>query len=581
MEEIRLVIWDLDGVYWPGTLAEGTARPQMSAAQTVRALNRRGIMNAICSKNDPDPVARVLDAQDMAAEFIFADIGFGPKGARVADIIAVAQLRPASVLFIDDEPANLAEAVRAVPGLNVAGPDLVAHLLDNPRLRGKPDAALTRLAAYRLLEARRTARVGSSADHETFLRESGITVRLIMDVEAHLERAIELINRTNQLNFTKKRLPEDPARGAEALRDLLARYDVFAGLVEVRDHYGDYGLSGFFVLRGGVGSAVLEHFCFSCRLLDMGIERWLYERLGRPAIEGAGPVAGSLTGPMPDWISEQDGPVGGAVGPLIDRLVLRGGCDLAAMSHYLRGLTREMAHEFNTIRAGRQFRIDHAAFLPLALTPPDAASRAMLAQIGYQESDWTSALSTPPLPREVWLFSFWTDSYVQLYQHGGLAMPFLLEDSPHADQDVTALSPAMAAPFLRQPENHAAWDALCTYWRAVGAITPEAFRAYLAPLLAAGQGRAVMIFMLAPEVWRNRPDQPLIPFPRARALNDVLRDLARGHEDVWLIDMLDFAPPGWHGPETAHFNRATYAAVAAHIGQRIAARFGVAALAGG
>ncbi|WP_297442517.1 hypothetical protein [Acidocella sp.] len=570
MEEIRLVIWDLDGVYWPGVLAEGTAQTDASAAEIVRALNRRGIINAICSKNEHEPVWAVLAGQGMAGAFVFADIGFGAKGARVAEIIEAAQLRPACVLLIDDEPANLAEAERVVPGLNVAGPELVAHLLANPRLRGRADEGLTRLAQYKLLEGRRVARGGARGEDAAFLRESGICVRLVSDVEAHLPRAVELINRTNQLNFTKRRLPEVDAEAA--LRAELAGFDMFAGLIEVRDRYGDYGLAGFFAGVGGFGAARLVHFCFSCRLLDMGVERWLYERLGRPEITVAGTVAAMLDGPAVDWIMEQN--PAGALGQgraVIDRLVLRGGCDLSAMSHYLRAMAEEMAVEFNTIRAGRQMRRDHAAYLPLCLTPPEGAARAALEEIGLRAEDWHSALAAPRLARETWVLSFWSDSYVQLYEREGVALPFLLEGDPHATIDVTTLREDEAAPFLAAPENMAAWRALCAGWRCVGTLGKDRLRRLLAPLLAR-RPRLVM-FMLAPEVWRNHPEQPLSHFPAARALNDVLREAA-ALEGVEVIDMFEFAPPDWAGPDTAHFDRATYARAAARIAGVIGRYFG-------
>jgi lysophospholipase L1-like esterase len=82
-----------------------------------------------------------------------------------------------------------------------------------------------------------------------------------------------------------------------------------------------------------------------------------------------------------------------------------------------------------------------------------------------------------------------------------------------------------------------------------------------------------VLFMLAPEVWRNHPEQPLSHFPAARALNDVLREAA-ALEGVEVIDMFEFAPPDWAGPDTAHFDRATYARAAARIAGVIGRYFG-------
>jgi hypothetical protein len=90
-------------------------------------------------------------------------------------------------------------------------------------------------------------------------------------------RIEELINRSNQLNFTKRRVtPDELVRlfGDPAYR---------CGSISVSDRFGDYGLSGFFALD--THSRRLRHFLFSCRILQMGVEAALYQRLGRPHIE--------------------------------------------------------------------------------------------------------------------------------------------------------------------------------------------------------------------------------------------------------------------------------------------------------
>jgi predicted enzyme involved in methoxymalonyl-ACP biosynthesis len=66
----------------------------------------------------------------------------------------------------------------------------------------------------------------------TFFRDSGIQVSIDYDVEANIDRGVELINRTNQLNFTKVRLAEDPEAARDELRPLLQNYDIQAGLIK-------------------------------------------------------------------------------------------------------------------------------------------------------------------------------------------------------------------------------------------------------------------------------------------------------------------------------------------------------------
>jgi len=187
---------------------------------------------------------------------------------------------------------NLQEALHFTPGLQIATPELIPHLLEDPRLRGKEDSTLTRLAHYKLLEQRHADQaalpktVGSNFD---FLRASNIRVIFDFDIEGNIDRAIEIINRTNQLNFTKLRLPEDPEEARAELRGSFD-YSTRAGLLRVVDKYGDYGYCGFYQLHGLGERTSFKHLALSCRLLNMGIEQWLYRYLKRPMIKVNGDV---------------------------------------------------------------------------------------------------------------------------------------------------------------------------------------------------------------------------------------------------------------------------------------------------
>ena len=102
-ESIKLVIWDLDDTFWAGTLSEGDVELLEANVAVVRELNSRGIVNAICSKNDFAAVEQRLIAADrLWDEFVFPRIGWMPKGKAIAQLIDDMQLRPSNVLFIDD-----------------------------------------------------------------------------------------------------------------------------------------------------------------------------------------------------------------------------------------------------------------------------------------------------------------------------------------------------------------------------------------------------------------------------------------------------------------------------------------------
>ncbi len=162
-------------------------------------------MNSVCSKNDPDQARAELERIGLWDELVFARIDWSPKGARVAQIVADAQLRAEEVLFVDDLPLNREEVRHAVPGIQVAGPEIIDRMLYLPELAGKDDGRLTRLRQYRVLERKLVDREAAPGSNEEFLRSCDIRVGVGTDAAAEADRLFELVNRTNQLNFTKRR----------------------------------------------------------------------------------------------------------------------------------------------------------------------------------------------------------------------------------------------------------------------------------------------------------------------------------------------------------------------------------------
>ena len=147
-EAVRLIIWDLDETFWNGTLTEGGISRNEVAALTVKTLAERGIVSAICSKNDHEPVERILKDWGLWEYFIFPSINWEPKGPRIKALVEAVKLRPETILFIDDNPMNLKEAAHFVPGLQVSDESIIPSILENRLFKGKADLKMSRLAQY-------------------------------------------------------------------------------------------------------------------------------------------------------------------------------------------------------------------------------------------------------------------------------------------------------------------------------------------------------------------------------------------------------------------------------------------------
>jgi FkbH-like protein len=372
-ENIRLVVWDLDDTFWKGTVTEGGIKEYVQAHHDiVIELARRGILSSICSKNDKDTILRILQEKGISDYFVFPSISWDPKGMRLAQLVETVQLRAPTIMFIDDNPSNRAEALAMVPSLQVEDETFIAKMLTDPRFKGKDDSELSRLKQYKLLEDRKRDEKQAASSNEEFLRACNVRVLIDYDIEPKLDRAIELINRTNQLNYTKRRLSEDIEVARRQLREELDHFDRQAGLVRVVDKYGDYGYVGFFtsqILRRtiveGTSNRHLLHFCFSCRTLGMLIEHWVYDHLGRPELNIVGDVLTDLSVPRKiDWVQQVDS-IDAAAHPhlakIAPQIVLYGGCEAHAVGVYLNDYTYKL-EVFGNYAANALFlRINSAA----------------------------------------------------------------------------------------------------------------------------------------------------------------------------------------------------------------------------
>lgn len=324
--KLKLVIWDLDETLWHGTLSEGAVVLPEEHAQLLRDMVDTGVMCSICSKNEAAQVDAKLAEMGIAGLFVFCSVNWAPKGERVRQIIEEMNLRQPNVLFIDDNASNRGEVSHSCPEMAVEDVDIIASLIEYYRDAGKKDRAHSRLRQYQLLEQKRDFKA-SYPSNEAFLAESQIHVEFHTDCGNQLDRIAELVMRSNQLNFTKLRSSK------QELASLLADAAVQTGYVSVRDRFGDYGIVGFYALA----DRKLIHFVFSCRVLGMGIEQYVYRKLGQPALEIVGEVSASVDAPEPYWIAEEaHGQADTAQMEIRKKLIIKGPCDMSQMFAYIR-----------------------------------------------------------------------------------------------------------------------------------------------------------------------------------------------------------------------------------------------------
>lgn len=269
--KVKCVIWDLDQTAWDGILGEQDAdkvslRPEV--LQTMLALDDRGILQSIASKNDHDSAWQVLERLNVAYLFLYPQINWGPKSANVRRIVTSLNIGMDSCAFIDDSPFEQAEVAHESPGIRVFSDADVTALLQRPEF----DVPVTeesrqRRVFYHAESERQLQAVQYGDRYETFLKSCEMKATLFRPTESeHVERCLELLHRSNQLNLSTYRYTR------EEFAELLQRQDVVCICTSCRDHFGDYGIVGFAALVVSKNGPLLKDFVLSCRVAQKKVE---------------------------------------------------------------------------------------------------------------------------------------------------------------------------------------------------------------------------------------------------------------------------------------------------------------------
>jgi len=277
---MKLIIWDLDGILWSGTLTEGgIGDVNHLVIEFIKESESKGVVHSICSNNSLHAAKKQLEKLGIWELFVFPDIKFGPKGPRVKAIIESCQLRPTDVLFVDDNIINLNEASHFIPNLNLSIDTAFVQKFDIPNSKSRTNQ-------YRILELK-----AADKDNVSFLIDSNINIALVENADCLLfsDRIVELANRSNVLNFSRTRFSSE-----EIISQLSAfMHDKMNFAIFAWDRYGYYGLIGYFSIEYSSNTMInrswqMNHFVFSCRTLTMGIEnfcaKYIQETLGYPCV---------------------------------------------------------------------------------------------------------------------------------------------------------------------------------------------------------------------------------------------------------------------------------------------------------
>ncbi len=285
IDSVKMVVVDLDDTLWRGVAAESEELAiqegwPVGFMEALKLLKHRGVILAILSKNDEARIERMWRSLTrglvLLDDFAIRKINWRPKAANFAEALFDANVLPRSVVFVDDNPVERASIAAAFPGVRVLGANpyyLKQILLWAPETQ-TPSLTAESLQRGETVKAKvvRDA-AAASMSREEFLGSLDLQVEIgLIEHEAHprFNRALELLNKTNQFNTTGKRWLRE-----ELLGVLNAGSMVY---FTAADRFTDYGLIGVVL----VADEEIVQMVMSCRVvgldIELGVLHWLHDR---------------------------------------------------------------------------------------------------------------------------------------------------------------------------------------------------------------------------------------------------------------------------------------------------------------
>ncbi len=292
----KALVLDLDNTLWGGVIGDDgvggiTLGPGSPAGEAfadwqdyLRALRARGIVLAVCSKNDPEIAATGFThpATRLAREdFAAFECSWDNKADGLKRIAQALNLGLDSLIFLDDNPAECDLVAGALPEV------AVVPLGDDPgRFIEKLDAArwlylesytaedLARAEAYAAREAA-AAEARGATDLGSYLDGLAMRGRIWRPEEGDIARVAQLEQKTNQFNLTTRRFSE-----AE-IRAFLADDDAIVLAFHLRDKFGDHGLVSTLIARPEADGETLHiaSWLMSCRVFSRTAEGFILRHL--------------------------------------------------------------------------------------------------------------------------------------------------------------------------------------------------------------------------------------------------------------------------------------------------------------
>ncbi len=297
----KCLVLDCDNTLWKGVLGEegvggiglGNTAPgsfYVEFQKTILELYHRGIMLAICSKNNEDDVQEVLqDHPDMILRrehFQALKVNWNNKVDNIREIAEALNIGTDSLVFVDDSSFEIDMVKKFLPEVEAivlpSDPSAFSAVLLSPGLFDSlsfSDEDRKRNDMYCADNQRKEAATSPAFDDlEAYYRYLEMDITIKDGDGFSIPRIAQMTQKTNQFNLTTQRYSE------KDIESFCSGENSSVRCLSLRDRFGEMGIVGIAIINFSNGSCRIDTLLLSCRALGRGVEDVLLkdcERLAR------------------------------------------------------------------------------------------------------------------------------------------------------------------------------------------------------------------------------------------------------------------------------------------------------------
>jgi len=290
----KCIVVDCDNTLWGGVVGEegfdgimldkheGVGKAYYDFQKTLLHLYDRGVIIALCSKNNSEDVWNVIDNHESCLlkrdHIVTTRINWSDKISNIISIADELNIGLDSLLFLDDDPVECELVLEMIPEVTVL--QVPKNIYNYPNFlldSGFFDSiSITaedrgRVELYKT-QAKRDKEFLKYSNIDDFLATLDMKVEIREAGLLDVARVSQLTLKTNQFNLTTKRYNEND------IHEYINNENWSIYILEAEDKYGEYGKVGVIIFEKMKLWIRLDTFLLSCRILSRNLENVFFSQ---------------------------------------------------------------------------------------------------------------------------------------------------------------------------------------------------------------------------------------------------------------------------------------------------------------